>query len=122
MRGNGAAPGAVLTGAGSRAPIGQDGASTIADRRESFSADHSTHDHACETDCMTRHYLSLQGVADHLGVSRNSVAKYALPEPDALIEGGTGQTRGWLVETIDAWNSSRPGPGRWGPREVASRK
>ncbi|XBH21624.1 XRE family transcriptional regulator [Jonesiaceae bacterium BS-20] len=53
---------------------------------------------------MSTAYLSLQEIADRLGVSRNSVAKYNLPKPDAYI----GTTRGWLPETIDTWDAARP--------------
>lgn len=119
-----AAPGAVLAGAGDRAPIGQDGASVVADRRESFSAGESTsHTSGCSCDDggMTRHYLSLQGVADHLGVSRNTVAKYRLPEPDVIVGDGINAPRGWSVATINRWNESRRGQG-WRRGQVAESK
>lgn len=51
------------------------------------------------------HYLGLVGLASLTGV--------ALPTPDAVI----GDRKGWLPETIDAWNAKRPGRGRWGPRD-----
>ena len=61
-----------------------------------------------EVEAVTR-YLSLTEVAERLGVARGTLGRYRLPEPDAMI----GTTRGWLPETIDAWNASRPGSGRW---------
>jgi len=69
---------------------------------------------------VTVQYLSLQDVADRLGVSRNSVAKYNLPEPDVVVGSGINAPRGWSAETIDAWNASRPGRG-WRAGRVASR-
>lgn len=48
-------------------------------------------------------YLSNQEVADRLGITRNTLANYKLPEPDALI----GKYRGWLPATIDAWDDAR---------------
>lgn len=52
-------------------------------------------------------YLSRADVADRIGVKPNTLSRYILPEPDALI----GETRGWLPETIDAWHAARPGHG-----------
>lgn len=60
---------------------------------------------------VTVQYLSLQDVADRLGVSRNSVAKYKLPEPDVIVGSGINAPRGWSAETIDKWNANRPGRG-----------
>ena len=74
------------------------------------------HTRACEDRNVTVQYLSLQDVADHLGVSRNTVAKLRLPEPDVRVGSGHNAPRGWALETIDAWNAQRPGPGNWGPR------
>ena len=54
-------------------------------------------------------YLSSGEVAARLGITLDALMHYKLPEPDALI----GRTRGWLPETIDAWNASRPGRGNW---------
>jgi len=54
-------------------------------------------------------YLNLKEIAERIGVKQTSIGGYKLPEPDALI----GDVRGWLPETIDAWNASRPGRGRW---------
>lgn len=54
-------------------------------------------------------YLSRTELAERIGVKPATVARYKLPEPDAMI----GTTRGWLPATVDAWNASRPGsPGR----------
>lgn len=61
---------------------------------------------------MTTRYLSLTEVAARLGITTGALAGYKLPEPDALI----GRTRGWLPETIDEWNASRPGRGVGGGR------
>lgn len=56
-----------------------------------------------------RKYLSVTEVAERIGVKRGTLGRYKLPEPDAWI----GDVRGWNVETIDAWNAARPGPGSW---------
>jgi predicted DNA-binding transcriptional regulator AlpA len=56
---------------------------------------------------MTRRYLSLTEVAERIGVSRAAAAIYKLPEPEVTV----GKARGWLPETIDAWNAARPGHG-----------
>ena len=52
----------------------------------------------------TARYLSLKEVGERIGTSNPAARGYHLPEPDALI----GTTRGWLPETIDAWNAARP--------------
>lgn len=49
-------------------------------------------------------YLSRKQFAERIGVQPDTLARYALPEPDAYI----GDTRGWLVSTVDAWHASRP--------------
>jgi predicted DNA-binding transcriptional regulator AlpA len=56
---------------------------------------------------MTRRYLSRTEVAERIGVKPDTLGRYLLPAPDALIGG----TRGWLPATIDEWNASRPGRG-----------
>lgn len=61
---------------------------------------------------MPIEYLSFTEVAGRLGVKTGALATYKLPEPDAMI----GRTRGWLPETIDRWNASRPGRGVGGGR------
>ncbi len=71
---------------------------------------------------VTVEYLSLQGVADRLGVSRNTVAKLRLPEPDVRVGTGRNAPRGWSEQTIDRWNAKRPGPGNWGPRTADASK
>lgn len=57
---------------------------------------------------MTR-YLSYSEVAARLGITTGGLGGAKLPSPDAII----GKTRGWLPETIDAWNATRPGRGNW---------
>jgi len=59
---------------------------------------------------VTVHYLSRSDVAKRIGVQPSTLSRYThLPEPDALI----GDVRGWLAETVDAWQASRPGRGNW---------
>lgn len=69
---------------------------------------------------MTTKYLTSGEVAEMLGLSKNTVAQYAthgkLPEPDAVMGRGANLTRGWLPETIEAWQATRPGCGNWGSR------
>ncbi|TLK56549.1 transcriptional regulator [Glutamicibacter sp. V16R2B1] len=64
---------------------------------------------------MTIRYLTIAGIASRLGISPTSAKKYAddgrLPEPDAVTGDGPRAVRGWLPETIDAWNATRPGHG-----------
>ena len=66
---------------------------------------------------MTEHYLGVTDVARRLGISTAAVSIYKLPEPDVTI----GRTRGWKVETIDAWNAARPGRGVGGGRPRGKR-
>lgn len=47
-------------------------------------------------------YLSRAEVANLVGVKSATLSK--LPEPDAYV----GAARGWLPETIEAWNADRP--------------
>ena len=65
----------------------------------------------------TRHYLGVTDIAQRLGIAKQAVSAYRLPEPDVMI----GRTRGWLPETIDAWNAARPGRGVGGgrPRRIS---
>lgn len=58
---------------------------------------------------MAVHYLSRSEVAERIGVQPSTMSRYKLPEPDAVI----GTVRGWLPETIDAWEADRPGRGKW---------
>lgn len=53
------------------------------------------------------HYLSRTEVAERIGVQPSTLGRYKLPDPDATV----GSTRGWLPETVDAWNAARPGKG-----------
>ena len=60
-------------------------------------------------------YLSATEVAERIGVKPTTLSRYRLPRPDAMI----GRTRGWLPETVDKWNASRPGRGRkWADQDV----
>jgi len=49
-------------------------------------------------------YLSRAEVAERIGVKPDTLGRYKLPEPDAVV----GTVRGWLPKTIDAWHASRP--------------
>lgn len=64
---------------------------------------------------MTTHYLALRDVGERIGVTdgtmRSYSAKSLLPPPDALTGTGPRAVRGWLPETIDKWQSTRPGRG-----------
>lgn len=74
-----------------------------------------------ENEGVTVNYLSLQDVADRIGVARNTVAKYKLPEPDVIVGSDLNARRGWSVATIDAWNARRPGRGARTDLKVARR-
>lgn len=50
-----------------------------------------------------RIYLSRSEVAARIGVKPDTLSRYRLPEPDALI----GTVRGWLPATIDGWHANR---------------
>lgn len=70
-----------------------------------------------------KHYLSRAEFAERIGVKPDTMSRYKLPEPDVSI----GRTRGWSLETIDAWNADRPGKGagagrkpRWFNPELAA--
>lgn len=64
---------------------------------------------------MTVNYLSLNGLAERVGIAPSTAKRYLidkrLPEPDATIGAGSSPTFGWLPETVDAWQASRPGKG-----------
>ena len=67
---------------------------------------------------MTTIYLAPAEIAEMIGVTPGTLHSYItkgmLPEPDAEIGKGRGRTRGWLPETIEAWQATRPGSGNWG--------
>lgn len=56
----------------------------------------------------TIRYLSTGEVAERVGVKPDTIHAYAvrgqMPPPDAII----GRAKGWLPETVDAWNEARP--------------
>jgi hypothetical protein len=53
-------------------------------------------------------YLSRTEVAEHIGVKPDTLSRYKLPPPDAMI----GDTRGWKPSTIDRWHRNRPSQNR----------
>ena len=53
-------------------------------------------------------YLSRPEIAERIGVKPDTMNRYKMPAPDAMI----GRLPGWTVETVDAWNAARPGQGR----------
>lgn len=61
-------------------------------------------------------YLGRTEVAAAINVRPNTLNRYKLPEPDAMI----GRSRGWLPETIARWHANRPGPGARTDRHPAS--
>lgn len=67
---------------------------------------------------MAEHYLGFNQFAERIGVKPGALGNYRIPEPDAYI----GRTRGWLPETIDRWNASRPGRGVGGGRPRKNKK
>jgi hypothetical protein len=61
----------------------------------------------------TKVYLSRTQVAERIGLKNvRSLSGLNLPIPDVKV----GDHAGWKEETIDAWQVTRPGPGRWGSR------
>ncbi len=56
-------------------------------------------------------YLTAEQLAERLGIKRGSVHRYrvrgALPPADEKV----GRTPLWKVETIEAWEATRPGQG-----------
>ncbi len=52
-------------------------------------------------------YLSRKEFAERIGVTPGTLSRYKLPPPDGMVGGD----RGWLPETIDAWQAARPGRG-----------
>lgn len=59
-------------------------------------------------------YLDRVGVAERIGVKPDSLSRYRLPAPDAIVGSGPKARKGWLPRTIDEWNAARPGRGWWG--------
>lgn len=60
-------------------------------------------------------FLSKTEVAHYLGLAGlPSLTSVKLPPPDAMI----GDHKGWTEATIDEWNATRPGRGRWGARDL----
>ena len=63
----------------------------------------------------TIHYLSLNAVADRTGIALSTLRTYRrdgrLPEPDATIGLEPNVRHGWLPETVDDWQTNRPGRG-----------
>jgi len=101
------APGVASPGPATGSPRPRRDTGIAFNRREGSTTEPSTGQNCG----VTVEYLSLQGVADHLGVSRNTIAKYKLPEPDVRVGTGLNAPRGWSVATIDEWNAQRPGRG-----------
>lgn len=61
-------------------------------------------------------YLGRVELAERIGLkSVRSLSGMSLPPHDVEI----GVHKGWKAETIDAWNATRPGRGRWGARSSA---
>jgi hypothetical protein len=53
---------------------------------------------------ITPEYVSLAGLAQMIGVRRDTAKKYRLPDPDAYVDGRPV----WLPSTVEEWNASRP--------------
>lgn len=60
-------------------------------------------------------YLSIGDFAARINVARATIEAYnrdgRLPAPDVIIGLAGRKTRGWAVDTIDAWQAARPGQG-----------
>lgn len=54
---------------------------------------------------MSTHYLNIAEFAARLGIKKDTLKNYQLPDPDITI-GKVG--RGWSMATIDKWDSERP--------------
>lgn len=70
------------------------------------------------TNQQPKQYLSLTQFLERLGLVKGSLSGTKLPPPDVVIgplndDGSVprGTVRGWLPETIDAWQAARPGRG-----------
>ncbi|MFQ8869950.1 MAG: helix-turn-helix transcriptional regulator [Varibaculum timonense] len=62
-------------------------------------------------------YLTVNGIARRFGLSSHTIKSYIelgrFPAPDAAIGAGKAIKYGWLPQTVDNWQASRPGkPGR----------
>lgn len=54
-------------------------------------------------------FLSRRQFAERIGVKEDTLNRYNLPDPDAIIgEGDPRPKVGWLPETVDAWHEARP--------------
>lgn len=62
---------------------------------------------------MAIEYLSRKQFAERIGVAPSALSRYELPEHDGEIGEGKSKVRGWLPATVDEWQASRPGSGRW---------
>lgn len=64
---------------------------------------------------MTREYLGAADFAARAGLAvatiRSYMKKGLTPPADVIITTPSGPLRGWLPETIDAWQAERPGQG-----------
>ncbi|QDF18794.1 hypothetical protein SEA_SCENTAE_75 [Gordonia phage SCentae] len=58
-------------------------------------------------------FLDRNEFAARIGVRPDTLSRYELPAPDAQIGKGPRASKGWMPETIDAWNAARPGKGFW---------
>ena len=69
-----------------------------------------------------RFFLSRSEFVERIGVKMDTLARYKLPDPDAII-GASGKraTSGWLLETVDAWNAARPGKGGRPPKNTSTK-
>ena len=64
---------------------------------------------------MPTEYLGTAAVAERAGLAvatvRSYIRKGLLHDADVIITTPSGPLRGWSVDTIDAWLTSRPGQG-----------
>jgi len=60
-------------------------------------------------------YLGRTQVAHRIGVKPDTLNRYKLPEPDAMV----GDKPVWLPRTVDEWNARRPGRGNWRRHKAA---
>ena len=69
-----------------------------------------------------RFFLSRSEFVERIGVKMDTLDRYKLPGPDAII-GASGKraTSGWLLETVDAWNAARPGKGGRPPKNTSTK-